>query len=87
METKDKTDLQGRCTDLEGYIFDLGPRAPDKFARTMKEMEWYLRATYSARFQPEIMTETTDTFSNPEIYTITDLNTERPKTDEYMTYL
>ena len=38
-ETKTKTDFQGRCTDLEGYTFDLGPRASDNFARTMKELE------------------------------------------------
>ena len=34
-----ETDFQGRCTDLEGYTFDLGPRSFDKCARTMKELE------------------------------------------------
>ena len=38
-EPKDETDFQGRCTDLEGYTFDLGPRAPEKFAQTIKELE------------------------------------------------
>ena len=27
LEPKSETDFQGRCTDSEGYIFDLGPRA------------------------------------------------------------
>ena len=36
------TDFQCRCTELEGYTFDLGPRATDKFSRTMKELEQYL---------------------------------------------
>ena len=32
------TDFQGHCTGLYGYTFDLGLRASDKFARTMKEL-------------------------------------------------
>ena len=40
LDPKTETDFQGRFTDLEGYTFDLGPRASDKFARTMKELEW-----------------------------------------------
>ena len=36
MEPETETDFQGRCTDLEGYTFDLGPRLSDKFARTTK---------------------------------------------------
>ena len=39
LEPETETDFQGRCTDLEGYTFDLGPRASDKFYRTMKELE------------------------------------------------
>ena len=39
LEPETETDFQGWCTDLEGYTFDLGPRAYDKFARTMKELE------------------------------------------------
>ena len=27
LEPKTETDFQVRCTDLEGYTFDLGPRA------------------------------------------------------------
>ena len=38
-EPKTETDFQGRCTDLEAYTFDLGPRASEKFTRTMKELE------------------------------------------------
>ena len=30
LETKAKTDLQVRCTDLEGYIFHIGSRASGK---------------------------------------------------------
>ena len=33
------TDFKGRCTDLKGYIFDLGPRSSDKGSQTMKELK------------------------------------------------
>ena len=39
LEPETENDFQGRCTDLEGYTSDLGPRASDKFTRTMKELE------------------------------------------------
>ena len=32
LEPETETDFQGWCTDLEGYTFDLRPRASDKFA-------------------------------------------------------
>ena len=80
-------DSQCRCTDLEEYTFDLGPRASDKFARTMKELERQLGATYSDSYQPAIMTETAATLPNPEMPTITDLGIERPKTYGEITYL
>ena len=38
-DPKSKTEFQGRCTDLEYNIFDLGPRASNKFTRKMKELE------------------------------------------------
>ena len=38
LDPKTETDFQGRCTDLGGYTFDLGPIASDKFSRTMKEL-------------------------------------------------
>ena len=37
-ELETKTDLKAQCTNLDGYIFKLGPRASDKFARTMKAL-------------------------------------------------
>ena len=40
-----ETDFQGQCTDLEGYTFDLGPRASEKNSRTIKELERYLGST------------------------------------------
>ena len=64
-ELKTETDLQRRCTDLGGYTFDLGPRASNKSARTMKELELYLVATYSDSCNPAIMTETAATFPDP----------------------
>ena len=87
LEPKTETDFQGRCTDLEGYTFDLGPRASDKFARTMKELERYLGTTDSDSCQPAIMTETAANFPDPDMPTITKLGTERPKIDGEMTYL
>ena len=85
LEPETKTDFRGRCTDLEGYTVDIGPRASDKFARTMKELERYLGTSYSDSCQLAIMTETTANFHDPEIPTITELGTERPKTDGEMT--
>ena len=38
-EPKSQTEFQGRCTDLEGYTFDLGPIASDKFAQKVKKLE------------------------------------------------
>ena len=87
LEPETETDFQGRCTDLEGYTFDLGPRAYEKFARTMKGLDQYLGTTYSDSFQPAIMTETAANFPDPEIPTITELGTEHPKIDGEMTYL
>ena len=66
---------------MEGYIFDLGPRASDKFSQTMKELERYLGATYSDICQPSIIAETPATFLDPEMPTIDDSVTKRPKTD------
>ena len=86
-EPKTETDSQGRCTDLEGYTFDLGQRVSEKFAIKMKELEKYLGTKYSDICQPAIMTGTATTFPEPDMPTITDLGTERPKTDLDMTYL
>ena len=44
---KAKINFKGQCSDLEGYILDLEPRALDKFARKMMGMERYLGATSS----------------------------------------
>ena len=87
LEPETDTDFQGRCTDLEGYTFDLGPIASDKFSRKMKELERYLGTTYSDRCQSSIMTETSDNLPDPEMPTITELGAERPKIDGEMTYL
>ena len=86
-EPETETDFQGRCTDLEGYTFDLELRASDKFSRIIKELERYLGETYSDSFQPDITSENAATFSEPDMHTITDQGTERPKTDGDMTYL
>ena len=53
----------------------------------MKELEQYGGETYSDSCHPSIMTETTATFPEPEMYTITDLGTELPKTDAEMNFL
>ena len=86
-EPENETDFQGQCTDLEGYNFDLGPRASEKVTITKKELERYLVTTYSDSCHPAIMTETATTFPNLEMTNITDLGIERPKKDEEMTYL
>ena len=71
LDPETETDFQGRCTNLEGYTFDLRPRVYDKFARTMKELERYLGTTYSDSCQPAIMTETASNLPDPEVPTIT----------------
>ena len=86
-EPKTDTEFQGRFTDLECYTFYLGPRASETFARKMKDLERCLGVTYIYVCQPAIMTETVATFPDPEMSTITDLVTERPKIDGCMTYL
>ena len=82
LEPESETNFQGLCTYLEGYIFDLGTRASKCFAQ-----EWYFGATYSDSCQTDITTETTATFPDPEMPTITDLGTDWPKTDAEMIYL
>ena len=67
LEPETETDFQGRCNDLEDYTFDLGPRASDKFARKMKELEQYLGTTYCDICQPAIVTETSTNFTDPEM--------------------
>ena len=84
LEPETETDFQGRCTELEGYTFDHGPRASDKFSITMKEMERYLGKTYSDSCQPAIMTETTANFPDSDMPTITELGNEHPKIDGHV---
>ena len=53
----------------------------------MKELERFLGATYSDGCQPFILTETAANFPYPEMPTIIDLGTERPKTYAEVNYL
>ena len=85
-EPETETDFQGRSNDLEGYTFDLVPISSNKFARTMKELDHYLGATYSDSCHPAIITDTVATFPDPDMPTITNLGTKRPKIDGEMTY-
>ena len=64
---------------MEGYIFDLGKRVPDKFSQIIKEMEQYLGTTYSDIFQPAIMTETLAALPDPEMPNILDSGIYKPK--------
>ena len=38
-ELEAENDFHSWCTDLEGYTFDLGTRAPNKNTRAMNELE------------------------------------------------
>ena len=60
-----KTHFKGWCSSIEGYIFDLGTRATDKFSREIKDMEQYLGSTYSDGCQTAIITKTLATFLDP----------------------
>ena len=73
--------FKGWFSDLKYYVLDLGTSALVKFSRTMKEMEWYLRATYRNSCRPTIVTNAPAAFAEPEMPTIvTDTGAERPKT-------
>ena len=48
-ELEAETDFKGWCSNLDRYIFDIGMRNSYKLARTMKDMERYLGATYIDR--------------------------------------
>ena len=83
---KSKTNFKVQCSDLEGSIFDLGPRALGKFAMTMKYLEQYIGATYSNSFQPSTITDTPATFPKPYIPNIIpNMIGGRPKTDAHIT--
>ena len=87
-EFEAETDFKDRCIDLEGSIFDLGPRASDKFAKTMKELERYLGATCRNICQPEIITKIPETLPDSDITMITpDTYDEHTNMDGGMTYL
>ena len=47
LELKAHTNFKGQYSDLEGYVFNIGPRDLNKLSRTMRELERYLGATYS----------------------------------------
>ena len=53
----------------------------------MKELEGYLRETYSDIFQPDITTETPATFPDPDIPTLPDSGIKHPRIDIEITYL
>ena len=82
------TNFKGRCSHLEGYIFNIGPRSLEKLDRIMKDLELYLGANYIDRCQPATMTETSTTFPGPYMpKTIPDMVVERRKMDVDMAYL
>ena len=88
LELKAETNFKGRCSDLEGYGFELGTRVLEKFARTMKELELYLRENYSDIYQPVIMNKKPVFLPDPEMPTIIPVTgTESTNTDKEMTYL
>ena len=85
---KAENDFKRWCSDLEGYSFDLGPEASDKFDHKMKDMERHHGETYSNRCQPTIITNNQYTFTNPYIpKVILDTGVEQPKMDVDMNYL
>ena len=87
-ELESNTNFKGLYTDLEGCIFDLGLRSPEKFDKTMKNLEQYLGANYSIGCQTDIMTETPETLPDPNMPTITPvMGTDCTNVDGEMTYL
>ena len=88
MELEAETNFKGWSRYLEGYIFELGPRASERFPMMMKDMELYLGETYSDSFQPGIMPKTPATFPDPVIPTIIpDMGNECPKTEGVVAYI
>ena len=85
---KSDTKFKGQCSDLEGYILDLEPRALDKFENTMKYLGRYCGANSRNSCQSAIMTDTTENFTNQEMPTIIpNTGVEHPTTDLDMTYI
>ena len=46
-ELEADTDFKGRCSELEGYVFNIWMIESEKFASKMKELKQYLGTTYS----------------------------------------
>ena len=87
-ELEDDTNIKGWCTDLGGYILDLGMRALDKFSRTTEELDHYLGEIYRDNCHPFIITNTSKTFPDPDMPTIIPaMVNERPKTNREVNYL
>ena len=88
MDVKIKNNFKVRYSDLEVYIFGLGSKASENFAKTLKQLERCIGETCSDSFQPSIMTETPATFPDPDISLfILYMGVEHPKTDANMIYL
>ena len=71
LELKSETDFLGWCSDVEGYIFNIGPRASEKFSKTTKKLEQYAGVDYRGSCQLSIMTNIPATLTNPEMPKIT----------------
>ena len=67
---KSRTESKGLCSDLGGYIFDLGPIALDNFSSMMEDLESYFGVDYSNICNPAIMTKTLETLPDPDMSTI-----------------
>ena len=88
MEPEANNNLKGQCSELEGYILDLGTRASDKFDRKMKYLERYIGATYRNSYKQAIITETPENFPDPDMpTTIPEKSVQKPNTDAEMIYL
>ena len=59
--------FRGRCNDLAGHIFDLGPHQITQFARTKKEIINFIGVHYIAELQEAVekMVDMRSTFVEP----------------------
>ena len=88
LEIEANTNFKVQWSVSESYIFNLRPRASDKFTRKIKELERYLGATYSDNLQPAIMIETPETLPDSDMPTIIpDMGVKHLKTYLEITYL
>jgi hypothetical protein len=59
--------FSGRCKELEGHIYDVGANQADRYIKTTKELEQYLRGTFTPEALKSIEELTLVSFTEPSM--------------------